>query len=81
MDKNVENLKYTEPIPYHFGLNHSNPSTLIHVFFAKIFVKKPSGPFAVFTYRHVLCEEKQKCRVEKNELNSCDKNLELIDGV
>ena len=29
------NLKYKEPSPFHFGLSHSNPSILIHVFFPK----------------------------------------------
>ena len=28
-----ETLKYTDPNPFHFGRNHSSPSTFIQVFF------------------------------------------------
>jgi hypothetical protein len=53
------NLKYMEPKPFHFGLSHSNPSTLIHVFFLKIFVSNPKGPFAEFTTNTTSLFEKQ----------------------
>ena len=44
-----EILKYLDPNPLHLGLNHYNPSTLIQVFFLKIFVIIPNGPFAELT--------------------------------
>ena len=42
-------IKYKDPNPFHFGLSHSNPSTLIQVFFLKNLVKIPKGPFAELT--------------------------------
>ena len=61
------NLKYTEPKPFHFGLNHSNPSTLMKVFFLKIFVNIPKGPLDEFTTKTISVFEKQTCINEKNE--------------
>ena len=53
------NLKYMEPKPFHFGLNQSNPSTLMHVFFPNILVNKPKGPFAELTTKTTSVLEKQ----------------------
>ena len=52
------NLKYEDPKPFHFGLSHSNPSTLIHVFFPNILVNIPNGPFAVLTTKTISELEK-----------------------
>ena len=82
MVANLEaNLKYTEPNPFHFGLSHSNPSTLIHVFFLNSFVNKPKGPFAEFTTKTTSFLEKQTWINEKNEFVNWDKNLVSIEGV
>ena len=81
MDNFDANLKYTEPKPFHFGLSHSNPSTLIQVFFLKSFVKIPKGPLALFKTKTISAELKHTCKKEKNEFTICDKNLVSIDGV
>ena len=53
------NLKYNDPNPFHFGLSHSNPSTLIHVFFLNNFVNIPNGPLAELTTKTTSTLEKQ----------------------
>ena len=70
-----------EPNPFHFGLNHSSPSTLIQVFFLKIFVSNPKGPFAELTTKTTSTLEKQTWINEKKELNNCENIFELTEGV
>ena len=75
------NLKYIEPSPFHFGLSHSNPSTLINVFFLKILVNIPNGPFAELTTKTISFFEKHTWINEKKELYNCENTLDLIEGV
>ena len=65
-----DNLKYNDPRPFHFGLSHSIPSTLIMVFFLNILVKNPKGPLAELTTSTTSVFEKQTCKKEKKELNN-----------
>ena len=73
--------KYMEPNPFHFGLSHSKPSTLITVGFRNNLVINPKGPLAELTTKTTSIFEKQTCINEKKELNNCEKILDLIDGV
>tara|TARA_B100001115_G_C15790492_1_gene389730 strand:- start:59 stop:325 length:267 start_codon:yes stop_codon:yes gene_type:complete len=75
------NLKYKDPSPFHFGLSHSKPSTLIAVGILNNLVKSPKGPLAELTTSTKSVFEKQAWIKEKKELNNCEKVLDLIEGV
>src|SRR5690606_1751486 len=64
------NKKYFAPKPFHFGLSHSIPSTLMAVGFLKIRVIKPNGPLALFTTKTTSALEKQAWRMERKEFVS-----------
>src|SRR5690606_23387669 len=68
VDNLEANKKYLAPSPFHLGLNHSMPSTLMAVGFRKTLVIRPKGPLALFTTKTTDALEKQACSMERREL-------------
>src|SRR5690606_25501429 len=81
VDNLEANKKYFAPSPFHLGLSHSIPSTLMAVGFPKMRVINPKGPLALFTTKTTSAFEKQACRIDKKELVNWLRDLVSNPGI
>src|SRR5690554_7474138 len=81
VDNLEANKKYFAPIPFHLGLSHSIPSTLMAVGFLKSRVITPNGPLALLTTKITSAFEKHAWRIERKELVSWLSDLVSKPGI